>query len=183
MTKNPYITTFTGRRFHFFRTSVREIHIHDIAHALARQPRFCGHTHGDYNVAAHCVILTRYFMSIGRFDLCPHALLHDSAETWFLDMPTPLKYSLQLSEYRMLEKSTQAFVYRAFGLDGLEPPEVKLMDGRLMQNETFYLRPQVKMKKSAKQKMIPNLIIKPWTAARSEREFLKLYTRFFEGAK
>jgi len=81
-----YITTYTGRTVHFDDPDPESIDIRDIAHALSNQCRFAGHTRRFYSVAEHSIYVA---MQCPGFHL--EGLLHDAAEAYMVDMPTPIK--------------------------------------------------------------------------------------------
>lgn len=80
------IITHSGLSFEFENVDPDMICIEDIAHALSMQCRFAGHVDRFYSVAEHCVNMSL---------LCPEdplgALLHDAAEAYCVDVPSPLK--------------------------------------------------------------------------------------------
>jgi 5'-deoxynucleotidase YfbR-like HD superfamily hydrolase len=95
------------------------ISIRDIAHALARIPRFNGHTPGmPYSVAEH---------SVRVCDLCPNehklwGLLHDAPEAYIGDVTTPLK--AMLPRYTEIEAGIMRAIAVKFELPGTEIPDV-----------------------------------------------------------
>ena len=85
-----WITTYTGKKFHFLAPQPEEIDIEDIAHALSLTCRFAGQCKSFYSVAEH---------SIRVADIVPeqyklHALLHDASEAYLPDLPRPIKAGL-----------------------------------------------------------------------------------------
>lgn len=74
---NAHVTLrlYSGTIFRPFDPLPQDIHIEDIAHALAQTNRFGGHLHEPYSVAQHCLLVSR---------LCTEeplwALLHEVAE-------------------------------------------------------------------------------------------------------
>jgi hypothetical protein len=92
MDKNDaWISTFTGRQFHPFNPAVSEIHIYDIAHALANTCRFNGHTNQFYSVAQHSVLVAELVHRLAPGPTVYDALLHDAAEAYLADVCTPVK--------------------------------------------------------------------------------------------
>ena len=90
-----FITTFTGKQFHFLNPTLGEIDIRDIAHALSLKCRFSGHCKTLYTVGEHSIrvaeILPSYLQLSG--------LLHDAAEAYIPDIPTPIKEKFGLVEW------------------------------------------------------------------------------------
>lgn len=87
MTYDFWIQTFSGRRVSLVDPQPDDIHFEDIAHALAMQCRFNGHSKLFYSVAQHSIHVSR---------LCDrqHALvglLHDATEAYIGDIVRPLK--------------------------------------------------------------------------------------------
>ncbi|MDF7810480.1 hypothetical protein [Hymenobacter sp. YC55] len=108
----PWIQTFTGQDFDPFNPSPAKIKIEDIAHALANQCRFSGHTKQFYSVAQHCVeVASRVAPEYQGL-----ALMHDASEAYLADLPRPLKAMDQFQFYRDAEKVLQATINHKFGL-------------------------------------------------------------------
>lgn len=84
------ILTHTGKMFDFLHPTPDMICIEDIAHALALTNRYSGHTHSPYSVAEHCVRAS--YLTIGDPLI---NLLHDSAEAYIGDIPSPQKKNLE----------------------------------------------------------------------------------------
>lgn len=97
------IRTYTGLFVDPFDMNEEDIDIEDIAHALSHIPRFAGHTKKFYSVAQHCVWVAEH---------CPQpymlgGLLHDAAEAYLMDIPTPVKERIpgyKEAEHRILVK-------------------------------------------------------------------------------
>lgn len=90
---------------------VEDVHIHDIAHALAHQCRFTGHTRSFYSVAEHSVRCA----DLVDPDFALDALLHDAAEAYLGDVSSPLKRVLG-EAWREVEDRVARTVAEAFGL-------------------------------------------------------------------
>lgn len=78
-----YFWTFTGRRIDTLAPDPCEIEIDDIAHSLAQQCRFLGHTDGFYSVAQHSVLVSGFVPDRDAL----WGLLHDAAEAYVCDLP------------------------------------------------------------------------------------------------
>ena len=182
------LQTASGRQFAFVAPDVDQVSLEDIAHALSHVCRFGGHVRRHYSVAEHSVRVSR---------ICPpdHALaglLHDSAEAFIGDMPTPLKRLDECRGYVAVERRVEAVIARKFGLASAEMhAEVKRADGILLATEARDLllrRPLFDISEAP----LPGRI-RPWSTRRAKFEFLARFceltgegtrlTRTFVGAR
>lgn len=121
VTKHPYITTFSGERINFRSMTSRQVNALDVAHSLAMQCRYVGHCAKFYCVAEHSVLvagLAEAGLESVETRLC--ALLHDAAEAYTGDHPSPLKEVIP--EIRGFEDQIETQVGLAFGLPELTHP-------------------------------------------------------------
>ena len=117
-----WIKTYTGAKFDPLGENIGKFNIVDIAHALAMQCRFGGHTRRFYSVAEHCVnasklpplIVVEEKWAENKWE-CLSSLLHDASEAYLVDIPRPIKHSLELKGYRKLEKIVQQQIDAQFG--------------------------------------------------------------------
>jgi hypothetical protein len=130
-----YLLTASGLKFDLTNPCPEMIDIEDIALALSREPRFIGHTQFFYSVAAHSLMAA--VLAPRKFKL--EALLHDAAEAYLKDIPTPLK--ALLPEYRTIEARVDAVIRRKFGLPEVCSPEVARIDRVLLATEKRDLMP------------------------------------------
>lgn len=129
-----WIQTYTGRAFSLTCPRVEDVSGEDIAHALANQCRFSGHTRFHYSVAQHCCLVADWLLEkTNDRKVALWGLLHDGAEAYICDVPTPLKNLLP--EYRAIEKMVQRVVNEAYGLTGEAPPDVAAADLRILMDE------------------------------------------------
>lgn len=131
-----YIETSQGIKFNFLDPSPDEINIKDIAFALANQCRFNGHV-PFFSVAEHSVAVAARLPP--RLQLA--GLLHDAAEAYLSDIPSPIKQ--HLPDYQALEKKVQDAIYKKFSVV-LSEDEVKLVkeaDKDATSTEAHYLLP------------------------------------------
>jgi hypothetical protein len=161
--------THSGRQFWPQDPRIGDIDIDDIAHALAHQCRFAGHTHRFYSVAHHSVLVSR---------LCPPelqlvGLLHDATEAYLQDIIKPLK--LALPGYAELERAWAYAIGLTFGLDDklVElPPEVHLADRMvLIAERRDLMAPHGAWKFGTDERRWPKHI-EPWPTDRARAEFL-----------
>lgn len=125
-----WIQTYTGRRFQLDNPRISDVAIEDIAHSLAMQCRFGGHTRRHYSVAQHCVLASQVVEP--RFAL--DALLHDAAEAYTTDVPTPMKRAIGVAWSEREERIARC-VTVAFGVRWPIPDAVHHADLTLLATE------------------------------------------------
>ena len=105
--------TASGKRIDFSDQGVRvqDVHLPDIAHHLERIERFGGAGRRRWSVLAHTLTVSRLVPGPCRL----HALLHDAAEAYVGDMPTPLKRLFP--DFAELEQDVLRTIYDALNLD------------------------------------------------------------------
>lgn len=128
-TRGDFIQTFSGIAFYPNDPRADEISIIDIAHALAHQCRYGGHTSRFYSVAEHCVIMWFLVPESVAFE----ALMHDAAEAYLVDVPRPIKR--YLVGYREMEAKIEAVIAQKFGLSWPWPNVVMEIDTRILNDE------------------------------------------------
>ena len=109
-----YIATSTGKHIDFVNITPDQICIEDIARGLSNECRFAGQLESFYSVAQHSV----YVSQIVPPEYALEALLHDAAEAYIKDIPSPLK--AMLPDYKAMEKHIEAAIREKFGLTIVE---------------------------------------------------------------
>ena len=119
----------SGRRLDLIDPSPLDIEIEDIAHGLARVPRWNGQTIGTnaFSVAEHSVIVEDICRQISK-SFSPRnsllALLHDAPEYVIGDMISPFKTVLGDS-YKSIEARLENAIHLRFGLPASCPDNLK----------------------------------------------------------
>ena len=113
------IRTRSGRDVPLMTFGPTHVELEDIAHALAHQCRWGGHTRRFYSIAEHCLLVAALVPPAHR----AYALLHDASEAYLGDLVAPLKRSSALEGYREIEARVQNAIYRAVGLDPDDVPD------------------------------------------------------------
>lgn len=94
----PWIHTYTGKKFSYWNCTPRDIDIRDIARALSNICRFTGHCKVFYSVAQHSVLVSEN--TVNPF----YGLMHDAAEAYVGDMNRPMKSEMKPeSPYRQMD--------------------------------------------------------------------------------
>jgi hypothetical protein len=124
-----WIQTYTGRVFYPLDPRPQAVCLADIAHSLAQQCRYAGHSLVHYSVAQHCVLVSLHV---------PHGdaawgLLHDAAEAYLLDLPRPVKQCVR--GYGEAEERVLEAVAEHFGMTLPIPDSVHAADGQALATE------------------------------------------------
>jgi uncharacterized protein len=107
-TADGSIRTFTGKYFNVFEPNVDLIDIEDIAHSLAMQCRFNGHTKRFYSVAQHSIWVAERVPYEDKMA----ALLHDGSEAYLCDIPSPIKKFF--TQYHSIENGVMQAIAEKF---------------------------------------------------------------------
>jgi 5'-deoxynucleotidase YfbR-like HD superfamily hydrolase len=163
--------TYKGVLFYPLDPFKNEILIEDIAHSLSMQCRFNGHCSVFYSVAQHSVLVSE--ICDDKFKLS--ALLHDAAEAYLSDLPTPIKN--RFTDYISYEDKLVAVINEKFGTNKEIPYEVKIADKIAFLTESRDLLSYIKV--SSELSPLDDKI-KPWTQRKSKSEFLKAFKRLYK---
>lgn len=127
-----WMQTVSGMPVDLLEPKPEMILLGDIAHALARMPRFCGHTIGDWpwNVAQHSLLVESLMPTDSSASDRLVALLHDAHEAYVGDLITPVKQAIDsfprssrdesmspASAFRIVTSRLNAAIWKAFGLE------------------------------------------------------------------
>jgi len=176
--KGKWMWTYTGRRFWPVDPRVEDMCLEDIAHALACQNRFAGHTREPYTVAQHCVHVSELCDSADAMD----GLFHDASEAYVVDIPRPLKYSAGMENYKPIEMAVQRVVSMRFGLKLDIPESVHRADEMICVAEMRDLMPGITLESLSKQGLLKPSpaadsvpLIKPWPWYYAKEQWLARY--------
>lgn len=123
------IRTFTGKVFDLAIMDPDSICIEDIAHGLAHTARFGGQLMEFVSVAQHC--FTVYNMCSQENKLA--GLLHDAAEAYLGDMPSPFKK--MMPEYKAIEHRLMTVIAEKFGFQYPFEKQIKVLDQQVLELE------------------------------------------------
>ena len=169
--------TYSGRRIDRFDLDPARVDIVDIAHSLANTCRFGGHCREFYSVAEHCV---RVSSVVPKTDAL-WGLMHDAAEAYIGDIPTPIKLNLcaindtRLTNMVELEQKVLIRIIVAFlprqSLPLPVPRSVQVADMVLLATEVRDLMSSSPGDWGINAQPLPSLI-SPWPVCEARRAFL-----------
>jgi hypothetical protein len=169
--------TFSGREFWPLDAHPDEVHIEDIAHALAHQCRYGGHVLRFYSVAEHSVRIARWLRPRYGRRVALWGLMHDAAEAYVADVPRPLKQ--HLAGYKDAEAGVMAAICKRYGLPPDMPHEVHEADERILADEIRQnMRPMVW---HANHDDPLRVTLEFWEPDRGEDEFLMAFWMLARG--
>ncbi len=119
-----WIETYTGKKVYPLYPNPDMFCAEDIAHALSLQCRYNGHVPQFYSVAQHSVLVSQL---VDTHDAL-WGLLHDAAEAYLSDIPSPVKGSGDFEFYRQAEDRILRCMAEWAGLSPWEPFTVCIMD-------------------------------------------------------
>lgn len=186
---NTEIQTYKGNLFDFLKPKAEAVDIEDIAHALSNICRYNGHTKQFYSVAEHCVRAS--FIPIGNPLI---NLLHDSAEAYIGDIPTPQKKKLCWSgdNTKIFIQVIEIWVLKAIGYKlGIQELHLKVGSVGTKKVDRIMLATEVRdlMGDSTSfQQWIKEVEplahkIEPWYPVQAEDEFLNRYYNLMQNIK
>ncbi len=126
-----------------------------------------------YPVAQHQTIGARYFLAIGERELARWFSLHDGVEFAIGDVSRPIKYQPEMRFFRDAEHEAQEKLAHRYDLSWPEPPEIKIMDNRMLATEVRDLMGDPSWDNLGEP--LPSRI-EPWTAKRAFYEYRDLLT-------
>lgn len=120
------IELLSGTMFNYNDPGSSDVTIDDIASALSNVCRFAGHLPRFYSVAQHAVNVSLIVDQAHR----KAGLMHDTAEAFTNDLPTPLKFAVPV--FKQLEVSIESAMGQKFGFQYPLSPEVKYADAQML---------------------------------------------------
>jgi len=136
--EDRYIGTNSGRIFHPFAPRVEEVYMPDVVHSLSNIRRWNGHTDSNYVVGQHCIETYKFVKDAGGSILSQFkGLMHDTAEAYSVDLPSPIK--LGLPGFVEMEDGIWAAIMKAHNMDVQMPPIVKAGDKWQLMRESVHL--------------------------------------------
>ena len=172
-----WISLLSGATFNYNRPEESDVTLEDLASALSNVCRFSGHLPRFYSVAQHLVNTSRIVPVECAFD----ALMHDTAEAFTNDLPTPLKWALPV--FKELEVKIEGAMAQKFGFNYPYPPEVKAADTIMLMIEKYHVKEcdqywpgySDEYPREAVEQYLDVLSLESWQPRRAKREFLERF--------
>lgn len=130
-----WIETYSGKQIDLLNPDPEQFTLDDIFHALLNVPRFSGHTKYFYSVAMHSYNVAKLLPDHLKFQ----GIMHDAAEAFIGDMPTPFKRLMP--EYKKFEDALWQAIATKFDLPYKLDPLVKQADAIALIHERDNLKP------------------------------------------
>lgn len=178
---DQWIALLSGGRFNYNKPEESDVTIEDIASALSNVCRFSGHLPRFYSVAQHCVNVSRLVPEEFAFT----GLMHDTAEAFTNDLPTPLKWALPI--FKELELKIEAAMGKRFGFQFPYPPSIKEADTTMLILEKRFVKEDKSewplyedIEKKILQpinmvRLLNTVDLQSWQPRRAKREFLERF--------
>ena len=158
-----------------------DVTLDDIASALSKICRFSGHLPCFYSVAQHLVNTSR----LVKPSLALDALMHDTAEAFTNDLPTPLKWAIPA--FKDLEAKIESAMSKKFGFNYPYHEDVKQADTQMLILEKLYVKKDNRdwpLFRDIEVDHLFNLVdLTPWDPVRAKREFLERYEELKNGKR
>ena len=165
------IQTSSGKKFDLINVDIDKIDIVDIANSLSKQCRFNGHIKEFYSVAQHCCHVSDLLPAQYRLD----GLLHDAAEAYVTDLPSPIKHMDGMDFFVEIEDNIERAIFEKYSVEYTLPTTVKRADGIMLATEARDLLGSPNDESWNWTKEYPEPVkwnIKSWSIERSKLEFL-----------
>lgn len=171
-----WISLLSGARFNYNNPEESDVTIEDIASALSNVCRFSGHLPRFYSVAQHLVNTSRIVKPELSFD----GLMHDTAEAFTNDLPTPLKWVFPI--FKELEVAIESAMAKQFGFTYPYHPEIKHADTVMLISEKLYVKEDDSLwpayEEWTAEVVAPyqdKLDLASWQPRRAKREFIERF--------
>lgn len=171
-----WISLLSGAKFNYNRPEESDVTIEDLASALSNICRFAGHLPRFYSVAQH-LVNTSHIVSP---DIAFTGLMHDTAEAFTNDLPTPLKWAFPI--FKELEVKTEKAMSDKFGFIYPYPDEIKEADTIMLMLEKYYVKEDSsiwpnyeKYTKAVVKPYLDKVDLESWQPRRARREFLERF--------
>lgn len=174
---DQWIGLLSGAQFNYNKPEESDVTLDDLASALSNICRFSGHLPQFYSVAQHLVNTSYLVPPAFAFD----ALMHDTAEAFTSDLPTPLKWALPI--FKTLEIKIETAMADKFGFTYPYPAAIKWADTQMLLLEKIHVKLDDRVWPAYSEEHVvgrefaesQGVDLKPWQPVRAKREFLERF--------
>ena len=159
----------SGHYFDFLNPHQSFVLVRDIAHSLAMQCRFNGHTAQFYSVAEHSVHCSHIVPPEDALT----ALMHDAAEAFIGDVAKPLKRLLP--DYAEIENTVEEAIFDKLDIPFPFPPSVKEADIRMLRLEQRDAMLSTDAWYGMDGLVFPDVNLRFWAPTEAKNQFLLRY--------
>jgi len=186
-----YIRTVSGRKLYWDDVEHHDYSITDIAHALGSRVRWTGHVirvKGKFiSIGQHCCVVHDLIakMPTATPSKRKQGLLHDGAEAYMPDFPSPLKWWMRSKgndELFKLENRVDAALCKCFNIQYPWDPEIKEADLIALATENRDFMPDGNSERNFMPEPMAKRIV-PWSPDRSTAEFMKRWNAILKEEK
>lgn len=172
----PSIITYTGKTLSLDNLTTESIDLIDIAKGLSNECRFGGQCEEFYSVAQHSILVSL----LVPLPYALEGLLHDAAEAFIGDMPSPFKKNL--SDYVEMEKKIENTIKEKFSINPTKSPDVKMADLIALATECRDLNVLQVLSYPPLKGILPSkkFVITPWPPKRAFEEFIARYNSIIQ---
>lgn len=180
-----WISLLSGARFSYDKPETSDVTIEDIASAASNICRFSGHLPRYYSVAQHLCNTSKIVEALTGDITDPRvfeAQMHDTAEAFTNDLPTPLKWMLPI--FKELEVKIESAMGKKFGFNYPYADVVKEADTIMLILEKIYVKgdtsiwPQYEDWTAERVEPYRQYVdLNSWQPVRAKREFLERYNK------
>lgn len=186
-----YIRTVSGRKLYWDHVDQHDYSITDIAHSLASRVRWTGHVKrvkGKFiSIGQHCCVVHDIITKMPTVTVSKRkqGLLHDAAEAYMPDFPSPLKWWMRArgnDELFKLENRVDEALCLHFNTQYPWAPEIKEADLVALATENRDFMPDGSTERNFMPEPLARKLV-PWGTDRTEREFLKRWEAILKEEK
>ena len=190
-TEGYYIRTVSARKLYWDHVEDHDYSIADIAHATAARVRWTGHVKrvkghfwsiGQHSCLVHDIVAAMKTATVSKRK---QALIHDAAEAYMPDFPSPLKWWMRScgnDELFKLENRVDAAICKHFDIQYPWAPEIKEADLVALATENRDFMPDASVERNFMPAPMRKKLV-PWGTERTMREFLKRWSAILEEEK
>ena len=173
-----YSETLSGRKMYYLDPKPEAVYLGDIITGLSNICRFTGQIPNFYSVAEHCVLGLNFFNESDP-NIQRAWLLHDAAEAYMSDLPSPLKRDIP--QFRDIEKGIMDVIHKKYDIEINDDviKAVKNHDLRMLKTEASLLQKNVNTWGLDDIEIIPDLELEYWSPGAAERELIIAVTELF----